>query len=173
MSTCLLVWSIYQVIIIFVSRMTFWFLFLFMLWIEINILIFDQPSFATTLCHYKGPRIILFHIFWLLRDIHGVIVVATAITWILICSKFCVLASESGPRLRFIFLLAVLLVTHFKLYFFLLIRLCHILLPFLSLLNWWLSFYIILWIINFLLFIRNRKIIFFLLVNRIAPSSRY
>ncbi len=173
MSTCLQVWLIDQVVFIVVSWMTLWFLFLFILWIEINIVIFDHPFFTTILCHYKAPRIILLHIFWLLRDIHGVIIAATAIARFLISCKFCVLTSESGTRLRFIFLLTVLLVTHFKLYSFLLFRLCHILLPLLSVFNWWLSVFIIWWIINFLLFIWNRKIIFLLLINRVTPSSWY
>jgi hypothetical protein len=153
--------------------MAAWFTFLFMLWIEINIIIFDHSSFVTIICHHKAARIILFHILWLLRDVHRAIVAAATISRVLYFCKFCILACYIGPQLSSL-LLIVLLVTHFKLYSFLFFRLCIILLPFFCVFNWWLSVSHFWWIINLFLFLsRNGKIIIFLLVNWVAPSPRY
>ena len=153
--------------------MAVWFTFLFMLWIEINIIIFDNSSFVSIFCHHKAAWIILFHILWLLWDVHWAIVAAATISRVLNFCKFRVLACDIGPQLSSL-LLIVLLVTHFKLYSFLFFRLCIILQPFVCVFNWWLSVSNFWWIINLFLFLsRNGKIIIFLLVNWVAPSPRY
>ncbi len=166
-------WLIDQVLFFFVSWRITLFALLVMLWIEINAIINDHLSFATFLWYHKAARVILFHMLWLLRDIHWMVIAETTISGILKSCKFSVLTYKIGLRVRPLFF-GVLLVTHFKLYPILFFRLCQFLLPFVNIFNWRLSISKFWWVINiFLFFTRNWKIVFFLLVNRVAPSSWY
>jgi hypothetical protein len=142
------------------------------LWIEINAIIYDNLSFAIFLWYHKAARVILFQMLWLLRDIHWMVIAATTLSGILKSCIFSVLAHKIVLRRPLFFV--VLLVTHFKLYSILFFRLCQFLLLFVSIFNWRLNVSKFWWVINiFLFFSRNRKIVFFLLLNRVAPSSWY